>query len=104
MQMYNPPHVGEVIKKMYIEPLELSVTQVAKGLDMTRKSLSELINGHSGISSIMALKLAEAFDTTPEYWLNLQQQFNIWKAKKDVDLSKIHHFISAKIDDIEIHI
>ncbi|OJX12316.1 MAG: addiction module antidote protein, HigA family [Caedibacter sp. 37-49] len=93
MQMYNPPHIGDIIKEMYIEPLNLSVTEVAKGLGVSRKTLSELINGHSGISSIMALKLAEAFNTTPEYWLNLQQQYDIWQAKQKIDLSEIRHFI-----------
>ena len=83
MQMYNPPHIGDIIKEMYIEPLNLSVTEVAKGLGVSRKTLSELINGHSGISSIMALKLAEAFNTTPEYW----------QAKQKIDLSEIRHFI-----------
>jgi len=91
--MYNPPHIGDIIKEMYIEPLNLSVTEVAKGLGVSRKTLSELINGHSGISSIMALKLAEAFNTTPEYWLNLQQQYDIWQAKQKIDLSEIRHFI-----------
>lgn len=95
MQMFNPPHFGEVIKEMYIEPLNLSITEVAKGLGVTRKSLSELINGHSGISYIMALKLAEAFNATPEYWLNLQQQHSIWQTKQKVDLSGIRHFISV---------
>ena len=91
--MYNPPHIGDIIKEMYIEPLNLSVTEVAKGLGVSRKTLSELINGHSGISSIMALKLAEAFNTTPEYWLNLQQQYDIWQAKQKIDSSEIRHFI-----------
>lgn len=103
MQMYNPPHVGEIIKEMYIEPLNLSVTEVAEGLGVTRKSFSELINGHSGISPIMALRLAEAFNTTPEYWLNLQQQYNIWQAKQKVDLSRVRHFMADEIDSKHAH-
>jgi addiction module HigA family antidote len=103
MHMYNPPHVGEIIKEMYIEPLNLSVTEAAEGLGVTRKSLSELINGHSGISSIMALRLAEAFNTTPEYWLNLQQQYNIWQAKQKVDLSGVRHFLPEGIDSKHAH-
>ena len=103
MQMYNPPHVGEIIKEMYIEPLNLSLTEVAEGLGVTRKSFSELINGHSGISPIMALRLAEAFNTTPEYWLNLQQQYNIWQAKQKIDLSGVRHFLSDDIDSMHTH-
>lgn len=103
MQMYNPPHVGEIIKEMYIEPLNLSVTEVAEGLGVTRKSFSELINGHSGISPIMALRLAEAFNTTPEYWLNLQQQYNIWQAKQKVDLSRVRHFMPEESDSKHAH-
>ena len=93
MHMYNPPHVGEIVKAMYMEPLGLSVTEVAEGLGVTRKALSELVNGHSGISPTMALKLAEAFNTTPEYWLNLQQHYNLWQAKQKVDLKNVRHFV-----------
>ncbi|HEX5243288.1 MAG TPA: HigA family addiction module antitoxin, partial [Tepidisphaeraceae bacterium] len=64
--MHNPPHPGEVIRELCLAPLGLSVTGAAKALGVTRKSLSELLNGKAGISPEMALRLSIAFDTTPE--------------------------------------
>lgn len=66
LQMHNPPHPGEVIRELCLEPLELSVTEAAEGLGVSRKTLSAILNGHAGISPEMALRLSMAFDTTPE--------------------------------------
>lgn len=70
MKMHNPPHPGELIDEMYLQPLELTITSVAKALGVTRQALSELVNGKTGIS--MARRLSKAFDTAPKLWLNLQ--------------------------------
>ena len=83
MQMHNPPHPGEVIRSLCLEPLELSVTDAAEGLGVSRKTLSAILNGHAGISPEMALRLSIAFDTSPESWLNQQTQYDLWQAKKD---------------------
>jgi addiction module HigA family antidote len=93
--MHNPPHPGEILRELYMAPLDLSVTDVAKGIGVTRKSLSELLNGHSGVSPTMSIRLAEAFDTTPEHWLNLQQEYNLWKAQDEINRSKITHFYTS---------
>ena len=82
LTMYNPPHPGEVIRELCLDPLDLSVTTAAKALGVTRKSLSELLNGRSGVSTEMALRLAIAFDTTPESWLSQQMQYDLWKARR----------------------
>ncbi len=88
--MFNPPHPGEVLKELYLEPLQLNVTDTAKSIGVTRKTLSFLLNGRSSISSAMAIRLSAAFPTsTPEYWLNLQQQYDLWNAKSIVDVSKV---------------
>ena len=79
--MHNPPHPGEIIRELCLEPLGLSVTAAAKALRVSRKTLSELLNGHSGVSPEMALRLAKAFDTTPESWLTQQMLYDLWKAK-----------------------
>jgi len=79
--MYNPPHPGETIRELCLKPLGLTVTAAAEALGVTRKTLSELLNGHSGISPEMALRLSSAFDTTPESWLTQQMQYDLWKAK-----------------------
>jgi addiction module HigA family antidote len=95
--MYKPVHPGEVLKEMYLEPLKLTVTDAAESLGITRKTLSELINGRSGISTSMALRLSKAFGTTPELWLNMQQNYNLWKAKKKTRLSKVKVLFEASI-------
>ncbi|MEK6531929.1 MAG: HigA family addiction module antitoxin [Deltaproteobacteria bacterium] len=79
--MHNPPHPGEVIKKLCMEPLNLTVTGTAKALGVSRKNLSELINGHIGISPEMAVRLSIAFNTTAESWLTQQMQYDLWELK-----------------------
>ena len=82
MQMYNPPHPGEILKELCIEPLGLSVTRAAQALGVSRKTLSAILNGRSGISPEMAIRLSLAFDTTPESWLNQQAQYDLWLARR----------------------
>lgn len=83
MLMHNPPHPGEVIKELCVEPLGLTVTDTAKALGVSRKTISNILNGHAGISPEMAIRLSIAFDTTPESWLNQQLQFDLWHAEKE---------------------
>ena len=95
MEIHNPPHPGEVIRELCLEPLEISVTAAARALGVTRKALSELLNGRSGVSPAMALRLAKAFDTTAESWLNLQQQYDLWQAWRTVSVSKVKRLKAA---------
>ena len=87
--MYNPPHPGEILREDYLEPLGLSVTETAKGLEISRKGLSAILNGRTGISPAMAVKLSKAFGTTPELWLNLQSQYDLWHAQREVSLKRV---------------
>lgn len=96
MNMHNPPHPGKILKEFYIKPLNLTITEVAKRINVSRKSLSEIINGKYGISPDMAIRLAKAFSTTPESWLNLQQQYDIWVAKKKQNKFKIKAFLTSE--------
>lgn len=80
--MHNPPHPGEVIRELCLDPLGVSVTTAAKALGVSRKNLSELLNGKIGISPEMALRLSIAFDTTPESWLTQQMHYDLWQAQK----------------------
>ena len=89
MRMHNPPHPGEIIREFCIEPLNLSVTEAADALGVTRKTLSTLLNGRSGISPEMALRLSKVFGRTPEGWLRLQLQFDLWKTQQSVDIRKL---------------
>ena len=95
MKMHKPVHPGEILKEMYLSPLELTITEAAKSLGVTRKTLSELVNGRAGISTMMALRLSKAFDTTPELWLNIQQNHDLWEAKKDVSLGTVKVLVEA---------
>lgn len=83
MQMHNPPHPGEVIRELCIEPLGLSVTDAAEALGVSRKTLSNILNGRAGISPEMAVRLSIAFETTAESWLNQQTQYDLWFAEKE---------------------
>ena len=80
--MYNPPHPGEVLNELCLQPLGLSVTRAAKALGITRKTLSQLVNGHIGVSPTMAIRLALATKTTAESWLNMQMAYELWQAKQ----------------------
>jgi addiction module HigA family antidote len=87
--MHNPPHPGEIIREFCIEPLNLSVTEAVNALGVTRKTLSALLNGRSGISPEMAIRLSKVFGRTPEGWLRLQLQFDLWKTEQSVDLRRL---------------
>ena len=82
MLMHNPPHPGEILKQLCFEPLGLSVTGAAKALGISRKTLSSILNGRTGISPEMAIRLSIAFDTTAESWLNQQVQYDLWQAEQ----------------------
>ena len=82
MRMYNPPHPGKIIKALCLEPLGLSVTDAAKGLGISRKTLSAILNGRAGISPEMAVRLSIAFDTSAESWINQQTQYDLWHAEQ----------------------
>ena len=82
MLMHNPPHPGEVLRKLCLEPLGLTVTDAAKALGVSRKSLSTILNGRAGISPEMAVRLSMAFGTTSESWLSQQVQYDLWRAER----------------------
>jgi len=93
--MHNPPHPGEVIRELCIKPLGLSVTDAAKALGVSRKTLSELLNGHTGISPEMAVRLSLAFKTTPESWLTQQMQYDLWKLNQRRKKISVEHLMVA---------
>ncbi len=84
--MYDPPHPGEIIREFCIEPLKLTVTAAAGALGVTRKTLSGLLNGRTGISPEMALRLSTVFGRSAEAWLKLQLQYDLWKARQKADI------------------
>ncbi len=81
--MHNPPHPGTILKGLYLDGAGLTVTQAAEALGISRKTLSQIINGRAGLSPQMAILLAQAFPTTtPQLWLNLQQQYDLWQVRQ----------------------
>lgn len=82
MIMHNPPHPGEILKELCLEPLGVSVTDAAKALGVSRRTLSSILNGRAGISSEMAVRISIAFDTTSESWMHQQMQFDLWQAEQ----------------------
>ena len=95
MLMHNPPHPGTVLKELCLEPLGLSVTEAAKALGVSRKTLSNLLNGKAGISPVMAVRLSIAFNTSSESWLNQQTQFDLWEAEKHRDELNVKRLSAA---------
>jgi len=89
MLMNPPPHPGRIIRQECIEPLGLTVTAAATGLGVARKTLSEILNGRSGISSEMALRLAKAFGSNAEMWLGLQMDYELAQAQKKAGKIKV---------------
>ena len=95
MKMHNPPHPGEVLRALCLEPMGLSVTRAAEALGVTRKTLSAILNGRAGISPEMAVRLSLAFDTSSESWLNQQSQYDLWLAEKNRKRLKVERLSAA---------
>ncbi len=89
MEMFNPPHPGEILKEDYLREYNLSVTAFALKIGVSRNTASELVNCRSGISAQMALKLEKAFKVPAKFWLNLQQQYDLWQARQTVNLDNV---------------
>ncbi|SEL96055.1 addiction module antidote protein, HigA family [bacterium A37T11] len=92
-----PAHPGEVLKGLYLDAMDKTITQAATDLGISRRTLSMLVNGHLGVSAEMALRLSQALGTTPELWLNMQQSFDLWQAKQHMD--HIHVQVMRTVKD-----
>ncbi|MDZ7750887.1 MAG: HigA family addiction module antitoxin [Gammaproteobacteria bacterium] len=95
MLMHNPPHPGEVLRELCLEPLGLSVTAAAEALGVSRKTLSAVLNGKAGISPEMAIRLSIAFDTSAESWLNQQSQYELWRAERHRKELKVKRLVAV---------
>ncbi|MGA3097271.1 MAG: HigA family addiction module antitoxin [Bryobacteraceae bacterium] len=83
MLMKNPPHPGRIVKQDCVEPLELTITEAARALGVTRQALNNLVNGKAGISPEMAVRLSKAFGASPEMWLRLQANYELAQVRQD---------------------
>ncbi len=95
MQMHNPPHPGEILKELCLEPLGLTVTRAEEALGVSRKTLSAILNGRAGISPEMAIRLSLAFDTSAESWLNQQTQYDLWLARQNQQAIKVEKLFAS---------
>ena len=89
MRMYNPPHPGEFIQEIFIEPYNLSLRMVAAKLKVSTSTLSRLVNGQSSVTSEMALRLSKTLGRSPESWLIMQNNFDLWQAQKKINLKEV---------------
>ena len=95
MAMKAPPHPGRIVRQECIEPLGLTVTAAARGLGVTRKALSELVNGRSGISPEMAMRLSMAFGSSPALWLGLQMDYELAQVQRKAGRIRVRKFAPA---------
>ncbi len=93
MSINNPPHPGEILSELYLKENGLSISKTATNIGMSRQSLSELVNGKNGITAQTALRLAKAFNTSPRYWLNLQNVYDLNKAEKSLNLDDVKELV-----------
>ena len=91
----NPMHPGEVLKELYLEPLDLGPIALARRLGVPRTRIVRLVKGTTGMTPDTALRLARAFGTTPAYWMNLQTNYDMAAAMEDVDVSGIEPLVAA---------
>jgi antitoxin HigA-1 len=80
--IHNPKHPGHLVKSLCLEPLNMSVTDAAKALKVSRPTLSKLLNGRIGISPEMAVRLSIVFNTSDKLWIDLQANYDLWKAQQ----------------------
>lgn len=95
MKMNNPPHPGEFIQKIFIEPYNLSLRMVAAKLKVSTSTLSRLVNGQSSVTSEMALRLSKTLGRSPESWLIMQNNFDLWQAQKRINLKEVEKLTIA---------
>ena len=89
MTMYNPPHPGEFIQEVYLQPFGITGRQLSLKLDVSPSTLSRILKGNSGISSEMALRLSKSLGRSAESWLAMQDNYDLWHARQTVNLDAV---------------
>lgn len=95
MDMYNPPHPGEFIREVYLEPLGVSYRTVAAKLNVSPSTFSRIIKGQSRISPEMALRLSKTLGRSPESWLAMQNNYDLWHARQNFSLENVEKLAFA---------
>lgn len=89
MPMHNPPHPGEFIREVYLEPNDITGRQLSTKLGVAPSTLNRVLQGRSGISPEMALRLSKALGRSPESWLAMQDNYDLWQARRSVNLDAV---------------
>ncbi len=89
MEMYNPCHPGAILREDTLKALNMTVTEFAKKLGVSRQAISEIINEKRGISPSMALRLSKALGTSAEIWINMQSAYDLWQTKQSINLDNV---------------
>ena len=89
MAMHNPLHPGQFIKETYLDPYDISIRNLAESLGVSASTLTRVVNGQSGVSPEMALRLSKAVGRSPESWLAMQHNYDLWQARQSLDLSRV---------------
>ncbi len=89
MAMHNPPHPGEFIRETYIEPFDISIRSLAGNLGVAASTLARIVSESSAVSPEMALRLSKALGRSPESWLAMQDNYDLWQARKSANLSQV---------------
>jgi addiction module HigA family antidote len=89
MPMHNPPHPGDFIRAIYLEPNGISARQLSAKLGVAASTLNRVLQGQSGISPEMALRLSKALGRSPESWLAMQDNYDLWQARRSVNLDTV---------------
>ncbi len=95
MNMHNPPHPGEFIREIYLEPYKVSYRTVAQKLNVSPSTFNRLIKGQSNVSSEMALRLSKTLGRSPESWLAMQSNYNLWVARQKINLDNVEKLAIA---------
>ncbi len=89
MRMYNPPHPGEFIREIYLQPFQISTRSVAEKLKVSPSTFNRLVNGASNVSPEMALRLSKTLGRSAESWLAMQDNYDLWRARDQVNLAAV---------------
>ncbi len=95
MNMYNPPHPGEILQGLWLEPMGVTVTIAAEALGISRQSLSKIVNGSRGVTPEMAVRISRALGGTPESWLGHQAAYDLWKIEQNREVPDLKRLEAA---------
>ena len=101
IRMHNPAHPGEILRELYLAPLGITVTQAAEALGVSRKHVSAIVNARAPVTPDMAVRLAAAFGTEPDLWVNMQVQHDLWTVSKKAR-PKVKLLLAKKAAKVEL--